>query len=264
MTIGRNTPALAAADAVPVLQWANGKPVAKGAGMARFNPLIGFHSEIGKNADFDERMIGAGTARTTIRHQRDGGSAEVAHWYFGETLALFPVTSGPPVPTMAALVKHAAHTANAGIGARWGQGVPSNLAVRCILALPGAGGELPEPVIVQLAMRSRSTDVLLAALLAHVAHCEAADALIDRARHPEPVTCHELAWTLTAGAEISVGRGDTSDITPFIVADAAPVTRADLKGRWCSPDTDALALASWAGIVAWATEYAVEREASYV
>ena len=261
MAIGRNTPA-AAADTTPLLQWANGIPVGR-LGVGRFGPLVGFHSEIGRDAQFDAVMIAAGVARATIKHKRNGGVAEVQHWYFGEKLTLYPITSGPPFTTIGGLVARAAATVDAGLGVRWSPGERSNLAVRCVLALPGAGDELPEPVIVQLATKSRATDMLLAALITHVDHCEAADDLVDRAKHPDSVTCHELALTLAAGSEQEWGKGDTATVVPFVVVSIAPTTRAEFQAHWCGKEIHALALASWAGIVAWAGDYATEREASY-
>ena len=69
--------------------------------------------------------------------------------------------------------------------------------------------------LVQLSCRSRMTDVLLGALLDHGRVCEAADSLVDRTKHPEVVTYHEIALPLGPAEEEEWGKGDTATVVPF-------------------------------------------------
>lgn len=235
---------------LPVIQWASGHTDARTTA-SRFGPLVGSHSEVGRDAALDEAATAAGTPQMDIRHPRAGGPGEIKrHWAFGESLLFFPLTAGPPARTISACIRqHALATAESGIGLAWPVGSKSRMAVRGYLLLAHT------PVAVQLAVRSTMTSALLAALLQHLADCETADTLIDRARHPAPVACHELAMLLVAGDEVSVGSGETSLITPFL---ATPLEedKAALAIRWRPATIDRAAVTDWAATQAWAAGYA--------
>lgn len=258
MTIGRNVPRAGGADA-SLLQWANGKTVArKSIGAGRFEPLVGWHIEFGKDADLDATLHAGHFDRIEIKHQADGGSRIVQHWYFGEQIVFHPLTAGPPYETVAALVRDAAATAAAGLGVKWAQGERSRLAVRGY-ARPvlDAGYVLP----VQLSTRSRMTDVLLGALLSHFRACEAADDLIDRNKHPEPVAYHEIGLPLEAGEEAEWGKGDTATVIPFRSAHPATIDGPYLRTVWRPEHLHTQALRDWESVLAWAESYATEMEA---
>lgn len=233
---------------LPIIQWASGRGEARGQGQSRFTGFIGFHSEVGKDELLDEACAAAGIPQIEIRHRNSGIKA---HWAFGERLAIFVVTSGPPARTVSACVRQFARlTAEAGIGLSWPAGEKSRMAVRGYI-VPGQ-----TPVAVQLAVRSTMTNALLAALLQHLEDCQTADSLVDRAIHPALIACHELAMVLIAGTETSVGNEETTLITPFI-AQPMEATKEAVVQRWRSKAVNVAAINDWAGIAAWADGYAL-------
>jgi hypothetical protein len=258
MTIGRNTvrPVLDA----PTLQWANGKSLYRETpGTGRFGPFVGFHIEVGKDEALDAACQDATIAQVEIKHQRQGGAEIVRHWSFGEIVRLHVITAGPVAPTVAQSLAgdNARLSADAGIGIRWGQGERSKLAVRGYLdALARVG----HTGLVQLSTRSRMTDVLLAALIDHARVCEAADDLIDRAKHLDVVSFHEVALPLGPGQEQEWGKGDTATVTPFVSMHPDAITAEYLRELWRPDGLHALACQAWEGIVAWAKSYATEAE----
>lgn len=258
--IGRNK-VRAVQDAV-TLQYANGKSVARRTlGTGRFAPYVGFHIEAGRDGELDAAMQQARVAQIEIKHQRPGGAEIVRHWELGETMRLFPVTSGPVAPTVAGSLAgvNARATAESGLGLRWGNGERSKLAVRGYLEPLVKIGYLR---LVQLSVRSRMTDELLKALLDHGRVCELADNLIDRARHPDLVTFHEVALPLGPGDEQEWGKGDTATVVPFLSRHPEQIDAEYLRGLWRPDELHTAALREWEGIQQWAREYAAQAEES--
>ncbi len=249
------------ADAVS-LQWANGKNEGRMTpGVGRFQPIVGWYSEVGKDAVFDGWMAALSTPQLEIRHPRSGGPAEVKrHWSFGEQLRIFPITSGPVAPTVAASLAARAHmaTVEAGIGIRWGRGVGerSKLAIRGYLQVAGAVWTRPA----QISVRSRMTDELLAALVDHVRVCELADAMVDRAKHPGVVSPYELALPLGAGPEASWGKGETTTVVPLASHHPAAVERSYVRDLWRPEAVAAQVAADWPDVLAWAQDFSFAAE----
>lgn len=256
MSIGRNT--VRTAPEAVTLQYANGKPQARPAGVGRFGPHVGFHIEAGRDEELDRAMHSLGIKRLEIKHQRPGGAEIVQHWDLGERVRLYVITSGPVAPTAAQSLagENARETAAAGIGLRWADGERSKLAVRGYLDLLGPG------FLIQFATRSRMTDELLKALMDHGRVCEAADGLVDRTRHPELVTFHEVALPLGPGEEAEWGKGDTATVVPFVSLHPAEVSAEYLRepGVWRPDVVHAAALKAWEGVQHWAREYRTQGE----
>jgi len=258
MTIGRNRVRIV--QDAPTLQYANGKSVARRTlGAGRFAPFVGFHIEAGRDGEIDEAMREAKVALVEIKHQRPGGAEIVKHWALDDSLGFYPVTSGPVAPTVAGSLAggNARETADAGIGLRWGAGERSRLAVRGYLRPLVQVGYLR---LVQISVRSRMTDELLKALVDHGRVCEAADGIIDRQRHPELVTFHEVALPLGPGDEQEWGKGDTATVVPFISLHPAAIDAEYLRGLWRPDSVHAAALREWEGVQHWAREYATATE----
>lgn len=256
--IGRNK-VRSVQDAV-TLQWANGKSNARlTPGVGRFAPFVGFHVEVGKDAAFDSAMEVAGIGQVEIKHQRPGGAEIVRHWNLGEEIAIYPITSGPVAPTVAGSLadRNAQATAEAGIGMRWGTGERSRMALRGYLDVLVRSGSMR---LIQISVRSRMTDELLKALLDHGRVCEAADDLIDRAKHPEVVTYHEVALPLGPGGEQEWGKGDTATVVPFQSLHAAEPDAEYLRQRWRPESVHQTALREWESIQQWAQEFATQSE----
>jgi len=255
--IGRNKPAPTPVSAV-ALQWANGKsyarPFEKGAGVGRFAPFVGFYVEIGKDGEIDEALGRAGVKQIEIRHQRDGGSEIARHWSLGASVKLFPVTSGPVAVTVAGSLagENARKTREAGIGVYWPSDSRSKTAVR---GLPDVLVRVGCLRPVQLAVRSRMGDVLLAALADHTRVAEAADKLVDRERHPDVVCLHEIALPLGEDAEQTWGKVDTAEVVPFKSLHPAEIDADYLRGIWRPDAVNALAYREWEAIQTWAGEY---------
>jgi hypothetical protein len=261
MTIGRNK-VRPVSDAA-VLQYASGKTQARRpVGAGRFAAHVGFHIEAGRDGELDEAMRLAQVPLMEIKHQRPGGAEVVKHWDLGETVKLYVVSSGPVAPTVAgSLAGGNAHaTAEAGIGLRWGMGERSKLAIRGYLRVLAEVGYLR---LVQLSVRSRMTDELLRALVDHVRACEAADGLIDRGKHPEPVTLHELALPLGPGEETEWGKGDTATVTPLRSLHPEVISADYLTTVWRPAAVHAAAWREWEGLQHWAREYAVAADEPY-
>lgn len=254
--IGRNR-VQAITEAI-TLQYANGKNLARPVGGKRFSPYIGFHIEAGRDDELDARLRAARIEQIEIKHQRQGGAEIVRHWALGETIRFYVVTSGPVAQTVAgSLGRHATATTAAGIGLRWGSSDRSRMAVRGYLDLLVRMDLLR---LAQLSVRSRMTDVLLAALLDHGRVCEAADALIDRTRHPELVTFHELVLPLGPGEEEEWGKGETTTVVPFKSLHLAQIDRDYIEHIWRPDAVHQAALRDWPGIQAWASEYALQAD----
>jgi len=256
--IGRNK-VRSVQDAI-TLQYANGKSNARlTPGSGRFAPFVGFHVEVGKDADFDLAMQAAKISQIEIKHQRPGGAEIVRHWSFGERIGFFPITSGPVAQTVAASLsdRNVRSTAEAGIGLRWGAGERSRMAVRGYLDILVRAGYIR---MCQLSVRSRMTDVLLSALLDHGRACEAADDLIDRSKHPEVVTYHELALPLGPGNEEEWGKGDTATVVPFASLHPKEINADYLRTVWRSDAVHAAAVRDWESIQFWAQEYAIQSD----
>lgn len=255
MTIPRNHPR--EETGLAVVQYANGKTLARAeANEGRFAPLVGFHVQVGRDADLDKAMRAANIARIEVRHQRPGGGEIVPHWFLGETIWVFPVTSGPVATSVAASlrVRNKLRTIEAGIGLRWGVGEPSRMAIRAYLdVLVGVGYVRP----IQLSVRSRMTDVLLRALIDHERVCVIADSVINRERHPDPVAFHELALPLGPGEEEEWGdKNGTTTVVPFRSHHPATVDGAYLKTIWAPREVHEAAQQDWDEIQRWAREYA--------
>jgi hypothetical protein len=256
--IGRNR--IQAVQDAATLQYANGKSVARATvGTGRFTPYVGFHIEAGKDAELDEAMRTAKIPQCEIKHQRQGGAEIVRHWALGESIRFYPVTSGPIAPTVAGSLsgRNARLTAEAGLGVRWGQGERSKLAVRGYLDQLVRVGYVR---LMQLSVRSRMTDVLLSALLEHGRICEAADNLVDRSKHPEVVTYHEVALPLGPAEEQEWGKGDTATVVPFKSIHPAEIDAEYLRGLWRPDSVHSAAYRDWESIQLWAQEYATQVE----
>lgn len=254
MTIGRNT--VRSVIEAPTLQYASGKSQARTTlGAGRFTPLVGFHIEAGRDGELDRACLDARLPRIEIKHQRPGGAEIVQHWSLGEAVQLYVVSSGPVAPTVAGSLAgaNARETAEAGIGLRWGAGERSKLAVRGYLRPLVEVGYLH---LVQLSVRSRMTDELLKALVDHGRVCEAADTLVDRTRHPELVTLHEVALPLGPGEEAEWGKGDTATVVPFVSLHPAAIDVEYLRTTWRPDAVHAAAQRAWEGIQHWARAYA--------
>lgn len=256
--IGRNK--VRQTQDVITLQYANGKSVARQVGSSsRFAPYVGFHIEVGKDSELDGALAAAKIAQIEIKHQRPGGAEIIRHWGLGETVRLYPVTSGPVAPSVAASLagRNADLTADAGIGIRWAENERSKLAVRGYLDVLVRANCFR---LVQLSVRSRMTDELLKALVDHGRVCEAADNLVDRSKHPEVVCYHEIALPLGPGDEELWGKTDTTSVTPFHSAHPAEIDAEYLRSVWRLDTVHTTALRDWEGIQLWAHEYAAQSE----
>ncbi|WP_322489386.1 hypothetical protein [Chloroflexus sp.] len=255
--IGRNKPAPTPVSAV-ALQWANGKsyarPFEKGAGVGRFAPHVGFYIEIGKDGEIDEALGRAGIKQIEIRHQREGGSEIARHWDLGASVKFYPITSGPVATTVASSLAgaNARKTRDAGIGVYWPSDGRSKTAVRGLLDVLVRVGCLR---LVQLAVRSRMGDVLLAVLADHARVAEAADDLVDRERHPEIICLHEIALPLGEADEQTWGKVDTAEVVPFKSLHPAKIDAEYLRGLWRPDAVNALAYREWEAIQTWAGDY---------
>jgi hypothetical protein len=247
---------LLAADA-PLLLWSSGRVSMRPQGSGRFSNGIGFYSEVGKDAEFDEACKAAKLRCIEIRHSSGGTSL---NWSFGETMRVYPLTTGPKINTVFELknADKALANAQAGVGARWTtdfNGKPaSQAAVRCLLPdLLDVGFT----GLLQLQLKSTMSDHLLKALAEHLRIGHAAVAQLGKA-----VTLTELELPLGPGIDVTVGRtkDQQATLTPLAATHPKAVTREYLESIY-RPDNRALFEELWASVVAWAEEYtAASRE----
>jgi len=231
----------------PLVQYASGHTKFRNDRSARsWSGLVGFHAECGVVPAFDHACTAAGYARIDIRHTTGRDQAEIKqHWYLGEELSIWPVTGGPVAETVAGLLRRRTAAADAGIGVAWGNGERSRLAFR---------GWIQGLGLVQLGVRSRMTDYLLAALLRHTAVCDVADTVFRR-----EVGFHELALPLgVAAEEVPFGtNGHTVAVWPLVARWPEPVTAEHVREARCSPALLDTILSFWPAVQAWAAGYGV-------
>lgn len=269
MAIGRNR-IRQFTDAMTI-QWANGKNEARlTPGSGRFVSHVGWYAEVGRDDEFDRFVYHAGIPQMEIRHPRQGAAAQIVrHWNLGEQLRFFPLTSGPVATTVAASLspRNIAATIEAGIGLRWGrgEGERSKMAIRGYMQIrcqnrtdAGTHDEwLLYPRLVQISVRSRMTDELLAALVDHVRVCEIADTLVDRSKHPDVIHCYELALPLGPGQEEQWGKGETTTVLPIASLHPEAIDLPYLRSLWRPDQVVELALRDWPDVQAWAQEFSM-------
>ncbi len=258
---------------VSIIQYASGRIEARPLGTQRFTNHIGFHSECGVDAAFDEAMAEAGFARIEIRHPRDGKDPETrTHWNLGEKLGMWPLCAGPAADTAtkSSMPPYAERTANAGLGLRWEHN-KSKLALRGYLfQLVRKDYVFP----VQLTVRSRMTDRLLDALHDHLAVCEHADRLVNKedvlARdldeetlaqlrqqgHTRMFAFYELLLPLKVGAEESFGRAIRTSVSPLVSAHPEALAAEYIQRIWRPAAILEAVGHDWEATVAWAHLYA--------
>lgn len=248
----------------PRIQWANGKnEIRSKPGEGRFvTGIPGWHSEAGKDAEFDAWCESIGLLMCQIRHPRQGAPAQIAtHWWLGEQIQFYPLTSGPVAPNVAQSLARQNHTrtAEAGIGVRWGRGENerSKMAVRGYLCV---GIEVYFG-LVQISVKSRMTDELLSALIDHVRVCEVADQIIDRAKHPGKVQLYELALPLGPGKEEQWGRGETTTVTPLASQHAETIDLKALRPLWRPEYVIDWVARDWPEVQTWAREFSFAEQA---
>lgn len=256
--IGRNAILPTVPDAVS-LQWANGKSMARMAGTTdRFAPFVGFHIEFGKDTELDAALSAAGTPQIEIKHQRQGGAEIVRHWDLSPRIHFLPISSGPVADTVAASLSNGngRKTADAGIGARWGQEERSRYAVRGFVAsVWKAGYRRP----VQLGVKSRMTDRLHAAMLDHTRAAIAADNLVDRSKHPDVVSPAELWLPLGPDDEAEFGKADTATVTPLRSLHPEVIDAEYLRSVWRPAEVFNAACDAWKITQRWAAEFQAGR-----
>lgn len=239
---------------VPVLQYANGKTQGRYTSN-RFEPLYGFHIQVGKDDAVDAACEELRISQVEIKHPRTGGSEIVSHWYFGQHGVLFfPLTGGPVAPTMAASLRpeNKVETIEAGIGIRWDKGEKSKLSVRGYLGPLISQGCM---TLVQLSVRSKMSDRLLGILTDHLRVCEAADNIIDRNKHPDVVLFHEIAIPLGVGEEEEWGGNSTTTVCPMISEHPETISAEYLRTRWRKDAMHERALKDFSLVQEWAAEY---------
>lgn len=232
-----------------VLQYASGLTKARTGDRGPFQPLIGFHAQIGRDPDLDVACANAQIPRGQIRHM---GGVIADHWLFGESVQLYPITSGPPATTISACrsERFRAATASAGLGLAWPTGGKSRLALRGYLAV---GEQL---VTVQLAVTSTMTTYLLAALVDHVRVCVVADDLVKaNGKRSAEVLPYEVALVLRSGDPVVVGTQQTQEITPLISDHPAQIERDYLAQHWRPAYLPAWVAQDWPAVQAWAAGY---------
>ncbi|NOK59145.1 MAG: hypothetical protein GFH27_549283n395 [Chloroflexi bacterium AL-W] len=262
-TIGRERPR----PLTPILQWANGNTMARSRteeapssrsnkGTARgpsFAPYIGFHTEVGKSDELDAFLTDLDMPQIDIRHQRPHTSEIVTHWDLGPFLYFYPVTSGPVTNTFnSAFRVTQQRSAEAGIALRWPVGEVSRLAVRGFVQLPDRS---PCLTMVQLSVHSRMSERLYSALIDHMRICEIADSLVNREKHPDLVSLHEIALPLGAAGEENWGKRSTTTVIPFgsyHPSDDREIDREYIGQHWRRSDLHAAAVEQWPDIQQWA------------
>lgn len=250
----RNT----ATGAAPLIQWNNGKTEAKTEGQTRFISFVGWTSEQGKDPAFDAACRAAKIPTVEIRHrQGDDGAGQTIkeHWHIGDTLAVFPLTTGPVSARIGTSLRpeNKDATVDAAIGVSWEEGDRSKAAVRALFPPVLAEGYTG---LVQVGGYSTMSDYLLSALVDHCTRvCADADRLLGRDVFPG-----ELLLPLAPGPEVVVGKGDkSSNVTVFVSAHPKVIDRAYIDTIYRADDVIPLIEAKWDSCVAWARAFSGPR-----
>jgi hypothetical protein len=223
---------------------------------ARFVELVGFHSEAQRYEELDEACAAAKVAKVDIKHQ---SGEEKVHWYFGETLTILPVTTGPSCTSVFKLKEkdNAPRMAAAGIGAAWttdAQGRPrSKVAVRCFVPALMAHG-YREPV--QVIASSTMSDRLLLALADHMRACKAASTALGRR-----VRAPELGLPLGPGTQVTVGKVQQMTLVPLTSQHPKILDRTYVEGLYQTDGVMDLVHEAWDSVLAWAEEYGAPAQA---
>jgi len=264
--IGRNKIGILP-DAV-LIQWANGKIEAcTPPDSHKFRSHVGWYAEIGQHDEFDRfARDHANRPRISIRHARPGGGVQVVqHWDLGREIRFFPLTKGPVALSVAESVAPSRihGTADAGIGIRWGHTDTgrSTMALRGYLQVRRASNDSNEagwmtflrPV--QIVVRSRMSDALLRALIDHIRVCEHADAIIERSKHPDAVSCFEIALPLGPGQETAWGKTAVSYVVPIASLHPADIDKEYLRKIWRPDAVVERALHDWPAVREWAFSF---------
>lgn len=247
---GRNNPRQ---STFVLVQYANGLVRAKRSGSNRTEMLVGFYSQLNKDEDFDRAAHAAGLERVTIKHMGQNGTSgtETHHWFLGETLRWYPLTSGPVVTSVRAILQRSADMAAAGIGYRWSdQERRSRMSVAGFLA-PLLEVGFQEPV--RLSVKGLMTQALLDALLSHHTVLLRADEIKQR-----EVGYYELALPLVPGQETSFGsNGASTTVVPLVSGHPAEdqITREYLRGIYRPEALLPLVDKHWDAVVGAAVAY---------
>jgi hypothetical protein len=84
--------------------------------------------------------------------------------------------------------------------------------------------------------------------------------MVDRTRHPEVVSFHEIALPLGPAEEQEWGKGDTATVVPFKSMHPDVIDADYLRAAWRPDGVHTAAQRDWDGIQLWAQEYATQAE----
>jgi hypothetical protein len=236
------------------LQYWNGTPAIQYriSGETRWSfGLQGFSTPCGVNDDIDAALAGGGAGIYEVNHNRKNGGKEVReHWFLGETVALFPLTTGPKVKpskpglegkVLGVMAKSFAIHAKDGLRVRWQPGRGSEFSL-LVYEMTLASNGYPLPLV--LSAKKQMTEYLFAALIRHIDVCEVADGLASSKSGSE-VLPFEMAWHIgCADCDVAFGRTQTATVYPLVCAHptGSAVDRDYLRGCF-------LPRKEWGGVI---------------
>jgi hypothetical protein len=226
-------------DKRPVASWSSGKELV---GTDRI--FKGWFLDVGLDQALDDAAMAAGWQSGGMTHM-DGETR--AHWLLPSPAPLFVLISGVAFTTMAAMVKGG--VAYTGVRALWPQGERSSLAVQALHpGLLAQGYETPIP----FAVKSTSTDDLLAALLCHNDVLDACEAAAAAKGTPRSFEFWEAALPLQPGAKVNRGKELTSAISPIACAHPDEPDLPYLRGLLAPKHVADIVAERWSEITSWA------------
>lgn len=245
---------------LPVIQWANSKTSKINEATGVPETLTGFHSEYGRDDVFDAACEALGVQKIFVLHR--GKSETTPHWFLGANIQVFPLTAGPTATSFSGLLKAREATAAAGIGAAWPNGEKSRMAVRGYIAFTGGDGkrvlitdDTGAPMLLQVGVRSLMCEEFLAALVAHMYACQAADGL---RKDGKQTPLYQVALPLGPGKMREFGRTEKSPVVPVASKHPAEFSADYLRGMFADPAwrlSDA-ARSDWPSTTEWAQSFA--------
>lgn len=225
--IGRNR--VSTVQGYTALQYHNGKTMCMGDKSSRAIPFAGFSVEVGKSEKLDSVFTALQTPQVQIKHMRKGGFEIKAHWNLGEALEVVPLTVGPTFPTLRELLRAEeapatqGSVAASGLYVSWPAGDISSFGLLVMVRpMPGTMEVLPE--LLSFTVKSKTTEHLLAILLAHCAVCMQADTFYGR-----EMNYTDLALPLALGPEeerTSKEKGASTTVSPLVTTHPERVKRA--------------------------------------
>lgn len=226
----------------PRVSWCSGKRVGR-------EWYVGLFTDRGVDPDLDRA---AGAANWQAAEMQHMGGRVGAHWLLPSPAWVYVLIEAVPWESMAGMVSN--DVSGYGIGARWPSGQPSALGVH-VLFRDLLVRDYREPLV--FTVTSRSTDDLLAVLLAHNQLLDRYEAATEATGARQALEYWQVALPIVPGREENKGKGDkVTSITTVGHAHPDPPTFGYVRSNTAPPVVAGVWQMREAEIKSWAARFA--------